>query len=189
MALKGSLSESKASSLLSHLVPTQSLQDLKKSALVVEAVVENVIIKKKLFTTLGQAKPSTCLLVSNTSTLDMDQMASVLSSKHQKMYAGWHFFSPAHVMKLVEIVVAKETSPETVALLQVLTKKIGKIGVTVGNCDGFVGNRMLNPYTSECVLLLAEGDATVESVDEAIRDFGMALGPFGMSDLAGNDIG
>jgi 3-hydroxyacyl-CoA dehydrogenase/enoyl-CoA hydratase/carnithine racemase len=189
MALKGSLSESKASLLLSRLVPSQSLQDLKECDLVVEAVVENLVIKKKLFTTLGQVTPPTCLLLSNTSTLDVDQMASVLSPKRQKMCAGWHFFSPAHVMKLVEIVVARETSPETVALLQSLTKKIGKIGVTVGNCDGFVGNRMLNPYTSECVLLLAEGDATVESVDEAIRDFGMALGPFGMSDLAGNDIG
>jgi 3-hydroxyacyl-CoA dehydrogenase/enoyl-CoA hydratase/carnithine racemase len=192
MTLKGSLSESQASLLLSRrLVPSSSLQDLKECALVVEAVVENLVIKKKIFTTLDQVTPPTCLLLSNTSTLDMDQMASVLSSpERQKMCAGWHFFSPAHVMKLVEIVVAKTTSHQTVALLQILTRKIGKIGVTVGNCDGFVGNRMLNPYTSECVLLLAEGDAaTVESVDVAILDFGMALGPFGMSDLAGNDIG
>jgi 3-hydroxyacyl-CoA dehydrogenase len=116
-------------------------------------------------------------------------MASVLLPERRGNCAGWHFFSPAHHMKLVEIVVAQKTSSETVALLQVLTKRIGKIGVTVGNCDGFVGNRMLNPYTSECVLLLAEGDATVESADKAILDFGMALGPFGMSDLAGNDIG
>jgi 3-hydroxyacyl-CoA dehydrogenase len=92
-------------------------------------------------------------------------------------------------MKLVEIVVASQTSPESVALLQVLTKRIGKVGVTVGCCDGFVGNRMLAPYTGESYLLVAEGDATVESIDEAMSAFGMAMGPFRMSDLAGNDIG
>lgn len=190
MVAKGSLSESKASSLLSRLKPSQSLQDLKECVLVVEAVIENLEVKKKIFTILGQVTPPTSLLLSNTSTLDIDQMASVLlPTTRRGNCAGWHFFSPAHRMKLVEIVVAQTTTPQTVATLQALTKRIGKIGVTVGNCDGFVGNRMLNPYTSECVLLLAEGTATVESVDKAILDFGMALGPFGMSDLAGNDIG
>ena len=93
-------------------------------------------------------------------------------------------------MKLVEIVVGSDTSQETTSILQVLTKRIGKIGVTVGNCDGFVGNRMLNPYTSEAVLLLAEGVATIEAIDGALQgEFGMALGPLQMSDLAGNDIG
>jgi len=189
MVAKGSLKESKASSLLSRLVPSQSLQDMKDCALIVEAVVEKMSIKQKIFTTLGQVTPPTALLLSNTSTLDISQMAAVVPPERQGYCAGWHFFSPAHRMKLVEIVVASQTSPETVALLQVLTKRIGKVGVTVGCCDGFVGNRMLAPYTSECGLLLAEGDATVESVDKAIVEFGMAMGPFAMSDLAGNDIG
>jgi 3-hydroxyacyl-CoA dehydrogenase len=162
---------------------------MKDCALVVEAIVENLTIKQKIFTTLGQVTPPTALLLSNTSTLDINQMAAVLPLERQGYCAGWHFFSPAHRMKLVEIVVASQTSPETVALLQVLTKRIGKVGVTVGCCDGFVGNRMLAPYTAECCLLLAEGEATVEMVDKAISDFGMAMGPFAMSDLAGNDIG
>ena len=190
MVTKGSLSASKAFSLLSRLEPSQNLQDLRECVLVVEAVVEKLHVKKTIFETLNQVTPSTSLLLSNTSTLDMDQIASVVSPNRRGYCAGWHFFSPAHVMKLVEIVVVPNTtSSETVTVLQALTKQLGKIGVIVGNCDGFVGNRMLNPYTSECVLLLTEGCATVESVDKAIVDFGMALGPFVLSDLAGNDIG
>ena len=189
MVTKGSLLGSKASSILKRLLPSQSLQDMKDCMLVLEAVVENLDIKRKIFTTLGQVTPPTALLLSNTSTLNINEMAAVLSPERQGYCAGWHFFSPAHRMKLVEIVVASQTLPETVALLQLLTKRIGKVGVTVGCCDGFVGNRMLAPYTGECCLLLAGGDATVESVDRAIVDFGMAMGVFAMSDLAGNDIG
>ena len=186
------LPESAAQGLLSRLRSTQNLSDLADCQLVVEAVVENMKIKQSLWRTLDQVVVSEeCLLLSNTSTLDMDQMASVLSPNSRARFAGWHFFSPAHVMKLVEIVVGTETAPETTALLQVLTKRIGKIGVVVGNCDGFCANRMLRPYSSEMVMVIVErgGSTTMEHVDQAMRNYGMVLGPFQMADLAGNDIG
>lgn len=189
MVTKQNLSRTQASSLVGRLIPSQSLNDMKDCALIVEAVVEKMVVKQKIFSALGKVTPPTALLLSNTSTLDINQMAAVLPPERRAYCAGWHFFSPAHRMKLVEIVVASQTSPESVALLQVLTKRIGKVGVTVGCCDGFVGNRMLAPYTGESYLLVAEGDATVESIDKAMSAFGMAMGPFRMSDLAGNDIG
>lgn len=181
---------SKADKVRANLRGSTSLQDLRDSQLVVEAVVENLTVKQQIFAQLDTIAPQTCLLLSNTSTLSIDAIASALTPARRGYCAGWHYFSPAHIMKLVEIVVGKETSQETTAILQVLTKRLGKIGVTVGNCDGFVGNRMLNPYSSEAVLLLAEGVATIKSIDAALQnDFGMALGPLLMSDLAGNDIG
>lgn len=189
MVTKRKISSDQATQLLQRLVSSTTLDDLSECQLVVEAVVENLQIKKKIFQKLEQVTGENAILVSNTSTLDVDAMAGTLSENRRGQFAGWHFFSPAHVMKLVEIVLSKETSAETVAILQALTKRIKKIGVTVGNCDGFVGNRMLHPYTTECVLMLADGEASVQSIDEALVDFGMALGPLTMSDLAGNDIG
>ena len=117
-------------------------------------------------------------------------MASVLSPARQTSFAGWHFFSPAHVMKLVEIVQGKHTATTTVVLLQALTKKIRKLGVVVGNCNGFCGNRMLRPYGREAAMILAEGGASnPQTVDQALTDdLGMAMGVFTMGDLAGNDI-
>jgi 3-hydroxyacyl-CoA dehydrogenase len=126
--------------------------------------------------------------LSNASTLDIDEMASVLDASRQSRFAGWHFFSPAHIMKLVEVVNGKATSSETTALLQALTKQVGKIGVVVGNCDGFCGNRLLKPYSAEAFMILTEGQGTIDSVDRAFLQFGMALGPFQMGDLAGNDV-
>lgn len=168
---------------------TLQLQDLQRCHLVVEAVVENLDIKRALFKKLSGICPPTALLVSNTSTLDIDSLAHAVTV-HPSRVAGWHFFSPAHVMKLVEIVSGQATSSGTTALLQTVTKQrlAGKIGVVVGNCDGFCGNRMLKPYSAETALLLVEG-ATIDQVDQALLDFGMALGPFQMSDLAGNDVG
>ena len=183
-------SPTKAASMKKNLKGSTSLLDLQHAQLVVEAVVENLNIKQTIFTQLDNITPPSCLLLSNTSTLSIDSIASTLRPSRREYCAGWHFFSPAHVMKLVEIVVGKDTSEESTAILQVLTKRLGKVGVTVGNCDGFVGNRMLNPYSSEAVLLLSQGVATIESIDGALqREFGMALGPLQMSDLAGNDIG
>jgi enoyl-CoA hydratase / 3-hydroxyacyl-CoA dehydrogenase / 3,2-trans-enoyl-CoA isomerase len=121
--------------------------------------------------------------------LDIDELASAVAPSRRPLFAGWHFFSPAHVMKLVEIVVGNVTSIETICILQQLTKRIGKIGVVVGNCDGFVGNRLLIPYGAETTLLLEEGVATVEAIDMAFLKFGIALGPFQMADLAGLDVG
>ncbi len=168
-----------------------SSKDLRESLLVIEAVFENLKIKQSIFKQLNDVvKHPRALLLSNTSTLNIDYIASALPPARRKYCAGMHFFSPAHVMKLVEIVVSSSTSSETTALIQLVTsKKLRKVGVVVGNCEGFVGNRMLFPYTGESVFVLQEGRASVAQVDKAIVSFGMALGPMTMGDLAGNDIG
>jgi len=187
---KQKMTPAMAEKLLSQqLLSTQKLQDLTDVQLVVEAVVERMHIKKSIFKTLDQVTAPNSILLSNTSTLDIDEMASVLSPQRQTTFAGWHFFSPAHVMKLVEIVKGKATSTEIVALLQMLTKRICKLGVVVGNCDGFCGNRLLRPYGRESGMILAEGGASTPlQVDKALMKFGMAMGVFTMGDLAGNDI-
>jgi 3-hydroxyacyl-CoA dehydrogenase/enoyl-CoA hydratase/carnithine racemase len=195
---KRKLTSKHCEQMKSQLVPTSNLQDLQRCALIVEAIIENMALKKDIFHKLNSILSSTnntqCILVSNTSTLDIDAMASVLDKSRRKCFAGWHFFSPAHIMKLVEIVKGQETSQETVALLQAVTQRIRKTGVVVGNCDGFCGNRLLRPYSAETVLLLVEPSLykcpSIAQVDRALRHtFGIALGPFEMSDLAGNDIG
>ena len=173
-----------ANDMLRRLRSTLSLRDLGSVQLVVEAAVEKMQIKQSIFATLKEVAPS-ALHVSNTSTLDVDAMGCA---------AGLHFFSPAHVMQLVEIVAGASTSLETVAILQVLTKRMGKISVVVGNCDGFCGNRLLKPYQAETAMLLVENDGvtrppSIQQVDAALLNFGMALGPFQLSDLAGNDVG
>jgi 3-hydroxyacyl-CoA dehydrogenase len=186
---RGRISEENAKRMIKSLKPTQRFEDLSTCSLVVEAVIENMKIKKKIFSSLNKITPAGCILLSNTSTLDIDEMASSVSISRRPLFAGWHFFSPAHVMKLVEIVVGTATSTETTCVMQQLTKRIGKTGVVVGNCDGFVGNRLLISYGAETTLLLEEGVATVSSVDKAILNFGIALGPFQMADMAGLDIG
>jgi 3-hydroxyacyl-CoA dehydrogenase/enoyl-CoA hydratase/carnithine racemase len=184
------LTAAAAQALRKRLSSTTNLHDLKHCRLVVEAVVERLDVKQSIFSTLAKVTPPDCLLLSNTSTLDIDALASVLDPSRRALFAGWHFFSPAHVMKLVEIVAGRaSTAPTTVALLQALTKRIRKIGVVVGNCDGFCGNRLLRPYSAETILLLTEDGASIAQVDAALLNFGMALGPFQMSDLAGNDVG
>ena len=191
MVKRRKMKSSQAQALEKALIPTTKLEDLKDSHLVVEAVIENMKIKQSIFRTLDQVTSSHCILLSNTSTLSIDQMATALSPSRRSSFAGWHFFSPANIMPLVEIVVGNDTTAEAVQLLQSLTKKIGKIGCVVGNCDGFCGNRMVRPYGAEAVLLLAEGVASVAQVDSALNtsNFGMAMGPLAMSDLAGNDVG
>lgn len=191
---KKRISAERAKSILAHNFFTtvdMSHGNFCKCVLVVEAVFENLDIKRAIFRQLDQVilNPQ-ALLLSNTSTLNIDSIASALSPKRRAYCAGMHFFSPAHVMKLVEIVVSSNTSPETIALVQFITsKKLKKIGVTVGNCEGFVGNRMLFPYTGEATFILEEGGANVSEVDNALTTFGMAIGPMNMGDLAGNDIG
>jgi len=187
---RGKWSLKKAESINKALKPTTKLTELKDCVLVVEAVLENLNIKRKIFETLNRVAPQNALLLSNTSSLSIDSIALALSHERRPFCAGWHFFSPAHKMKLVEIVVGEESSDETISILQNLTKRIGKIGVVVGNCDGFVGNRMFNNYTGEASFLLSEGVASVQYVDNALTKIhGMALGPFQVGDLAGNEIG
>lgn len=186
---RGKISSQVGEHLIKSLRPTMDMKQLHSCSLVVEAVIENLNIKRKIFTSLEQiTKPGT-ILCSNTSTLDIDKMAHCVSKSRRCDFAGLHFFSPAHVMKLVEIIHGTETSSSTIALLQQLCKKLKKTAVVVGNCDGFVGNRMLISYGAESAIMLEEGTATVQSMDNALVDFGMVMGPLAMGDLAGLDIG
>ena len=196
-AKKGRLSPAKAKDAMSRLVPSTDLASLADCDLVVEAAFESLAVKRDIFKKLDVLvrKPD-ALLLSNTSTLDVDAIAATLSPPRRAACAGMHFFSPAHVMKLVEVVRGRDTAQETLAAVRAVTKRLRKVPVVVGNCDGFVGNRMIHPYTTEATLLLAEcggseDGAKVADVDAALgpRGFGMAVGPFVMSDLAGNDIG
>jgi 3-hydroxyacyl-CoA dehydrogenase len=153
--------------------------------LIIEAVFENLALKKEIVAALDRvAKPGT-IIATNTSTLDIDAIAAATSRPGQVV--GLHFFSPANVMRLVEIVRGKATSPDTLATAMALAKRLGKVGVVVGNCEGFVGNRMMFPYMYECQFLVEDG-ATPEQVDKALTDFGMAMGMFAVDDMAGLDV-
>jgi len=143
-------------------------------------------LKKRVFAELDRVTRPDAVLASNTSTLDIDAIASATSRPQQVI--GHHFFSPANVMRLLEIVRGKQSSPAVIATSMGLAKTLGKVGVLVGNCRGFVGNRMFHPYQREAQFLLEEG-ATVEQVDAALTDFGMAMGPLAVGDLAGLDVG
>lgn len=163
-----------------------NLQAVADADLVIEAVFEDMPLKKKLFQQLSAVcKPDT-FLCTNTSGLDVDQLAS--ETRRPELVVGMHFFAPAHVMKLLEVVYGAHSSPETVATAMDLGKKMGKVSVAVGNCRGFVGNRMLKLYKDQTFFLLEEG-ATPELVDQALEEFGFAMGAFRMSDLSGLDVG
>ncbi|KAF3694935.1 Peroxisomal bifunctional enzyme [Channa argus] len=163
-----------------------NLQDLADVDLVIEAVFEDMTLKKKVFRQLSAVcKPGT-LLCTNTSGLDVDQLAS--QSRNPELVVGMHFFAPAHVMKLLEVVYGPQSSPQAVATAMQLGKKMGKVSVAVGNCRGFVGNRMLKLYTEQASFLLEEG-ATPDLVDQAIEEFGFPMGVFKVSDLSGLDVG
>ncbi|HEY1304007.1 MAG TPA: 3-hydroxyacyl-CoA dehydrogenase NAD-binding domain-containing protein [Vicinamibacterales bacterium] len=154
--------------------------------IVVEAVFEDMELKKTTFAELGRVTKPECVLATNSSTLDVDEFAR--ASGRPEAVIGHHFFSPANVMKLLEIVRGRETSPDTIATSIRLAKRLGKIGVVVGNCFGFVANRMLAYYMRESYLLCEEG-ASVAEIDQALTGFGMPVGPFGMQDIAGIDVG
>jgi 3-hydroxyacyl-CoA dehydrogenase len=149
-------------------------------------VFENMDLKKSTFSDLARETRADCILASNTSTLDIDEFAQ--SSGRPAQVVGHHFFSPANVMKLLEIVRGRETSKDVIATSLKLGKRLNKVGVVVGNCFGFVANRMLAYYMREAYLLLEEG-ASVSQIDKAITDFGYPVGPFGMQDIAGIDVG
>jgi 3-hydroxyacyl-CoA dehydrogenase len=154
--------------------------------LIIEAVFENLELKKQVFAELDRIAAPQCMLASNTSTLDVDQIAA--STSRPESVIGLHFFSPAHIMRLVEIVRGARTGKEIVATALSLAKKLGKVGVVVGNCWGFVGNRMMLPYMREAQFLVEEG-ATPQVVDKALYDFGMAMGIFAVDDMGGIDVG
>jgi 3-hydroxyacyl-CoA dehydrogenase len=171
---------------LDLIKPSLTYDDFASVDIVVEAVFEGMALKKQVFAELDQVSKKDAILASNTSTLDIDEIAA--STTRPQAVIGTHFFSPANVMRLLEIVRGKSTSKVVVATCMQLSKKLGKVGVLVGNCRGFVGNRMFHQYGREAVFLVEEG-ASPQAVDHALYDFGMALGPLATGDLAGLDVG
>ncbi len=171
---------------LKLIQPTLNYEEFFGVDVVVEAVFEGMALKKQVFGELDRVCKPGAILASNTSTLSIDEIAA--TTTRPQFVIGTHFFSPANVMRLLEIVRGKATSKEVIATCMQLSKKLGKIGVLVGNCRGFVGNRMFHPYVRESIFLVEEG-ASVEAVDSALYDFGMAMGPLAVGDLAGLDVG
>jgi len=170
---------------LKLIKPTLSYDDFANVDMVVEAVFEGMAFKKEVFAELDRVCKAGAILATNTSYLDVDEIAS--ATKRPEAVLGMHFFSPANVMKLLEIVRAKAASKEVIATCLQLSKKLGKVGVLAGNCRGFIGNRMFALYRREAQFLVEEG-ADVQAVDKALVKFGMAMGPLSVADLAGLDI-
>jgi len=185
-ARKGRMSAEAAAAARERVQGAATPGSVAGADLVIEAVYESMAVKQDVFAQLGALCRPGAVLATNTSTLDVDAIAA--ASGRAADVVGMHFFSPANVMRLVEVVRARETSREALATACALAKKIGKVPVTVGNCFGFVGNRMLYAYGREKEFMLLEG-ATPERIDRALTDFGMAMGPNAVGDLAGLDIG
>jgi 3-hydroxyacyl-CoA dehydrogenase len=183
---RGRYSQKATEERLKRITPTLAYDDFSNVDLVIEAVFEGMALKKEVFKELDRVCKPGAILASNTSTLSIDEIASVTSRPESVI--GTHFFSPANVMRLLEIVRGQVSSKEVVATCMQLSKTLGKIGVLVGNCRGFVGNRMFGPYRREAQFLVEEG-AGIEAVDQTLSDFGMAMGPLATGDLAGLDVG
>jgi len=183
---RGRFPQQVAEERLKRITPTLAYDDFSSVDLVVEAVFEGMALKKEIFKELDRVCKPGAILASNTSTLSIDEIAS--STSRPDFVIGTHFFSPANVMRLLEIVRGKASSKEVIATCMQLSKSLGKVGVLVGNCRGFVGNRMFGPYRREAQFLVEEG-AGIEAVDRALSDFGMAMGPLATGDLAGLDVG
>jgi 3-hydroxyacyl-CoA dehydrogenase len=184
--LKGRFSQAVMDERMALITPQLSYDGFDQADIIVEAVFEGMALKKQVFGEIDAiAKPS-CVLASNTSTLDVDEIAS--ATKRPEMVIGHHFFSPANVMRLLEVVRGKATGKEVIATSMALAKRLKKVAVLAGNCRGFIGNRMLGPYFREAQFLLEEG-ASVENVNQTLYDFGFAMGPLAVSDLAGLDVG
>jgi 3-hydroxyacyl-CoA dehydrogenase len=183
---KGRLGQAAMDERMALITPSTDYGAIADADFVIEAVFEEMDVKKEVFARLDKAAKPEAILASNTSTLDIDAIAAATGRPGQVV--GTHFFSPANVMRLLENVRGAKTSKETIAAAMELGKRMGKIAVLVGNCDGFVGNRMLHGYLREASFLLEEG-ASPSQVDKVIYDFGFAMGPFTMSDMAGLDVG
>ena len=183
---KGKLKPDKCAQRMALLSATLSYDDLSDADMVIEAVFEELGVKEAVFKALDRVMKPGAILASNTSTLDINKIAAFTQRPQDVL--GTHFFSPAQVMKLLEVVRGKETTKEVLATVMALAKKIKKTAVVSGVCDGFIGNRMIEQYGRQAGFLLDEG-CTPAQVDKAAERFGFAMGPFRMSDLAGNDIG
>jgi 3-hydroxyacyl-CoA dehydrogenase len=185
-AAKGRLGATDAATAIGRVTGHGDLAAAAPADLVIEAVFESMAVKQDVFRALDRICRPDATLATNTSTLDVDAIAA--ATGRPASVIGMHFFSPAHVMRLVEIVKGRATGPETIATALAVTRRMGKLGVVVGNCFGFVGNRMLYAYGRENQLLLLEG-ASPADIDAALRSFGMAMGPNAVGDLAGLDVG
>ena len=183
---KGSLSEAQMAARMALLTPSLDFAALSDCDLIIEAVFEDMGVKEAVFRQLDAVAKPGAILASNTSTLNLDQIAAF--TQRPSDVIGLHFFSPANIMRLLEVVRGKHTSVEVLATAMALAKTIKKLAVVSGVCDGFIGNRMIEQYSRQAGFLLEEG-ALPAQVDAAMEGFGFAMGPFRMSDLAGNDIG
>jgi 3-hydroxyacyl-CoA dehydrogenase len=183
---KGRLAQAEMDRRLALITPQITYDGFDQADIIAEAVFEGMTLKKQVFAEIDRLAKPGCILASNTSYLDIDEIASVTG--RPELVVGHHYFSPANVMRLLEIVRGRATSREVLATSMALAKRLKKNGVLAGNARGFIGNRMLTPYLREAQFLLEEG-ASVEGINEALYDFGIAMGPLAMSDLAGLDVG
>jgi len=183
---KGRFSQAVMDERMALITPQLGYEGFDHADIIVEAVFEGMALKKQVFGEVDAIAKPGCILASNTSTLDIDEIAS--ATKRPQMVIGHHFFSPANVMRLLEVVRGKATSKEVIATSMALGKRLKKVAVLAGNCRGFIGNRMLAPYFREAQFLIEEG-ASVEDVNQTLYDFGWAMGPLAVSDLAGLDVG
>ncbi|MGL5447839.1 MAG: 3-hydroxyacyl-CoA dehydrogenase NAD-binding domain-containing protein, partial [Rhabdaerophilum sp.] len=181
----GRMDEATRITRLSALSPTTDMTKLAETGLVIETVFEDMTIKLELMKQLGRLLPANTLVASNTSYLDLEQMADALPGPER--FLGLHFFSPAHVMKLVEVVRTARSSTEAIATGLTIARKLKKIAVVTGVCEGFIGNRILAKFRAQCEFMLEEG-ALPREIDAAMEAFGLAMGPFAVQDLAGLDI-
>lgn len=184
---KGRLSETDKNSILSKLIPSTSYEDAKNVQLVIEAATENRDIKLSIFKQLDELTTPETILASNTSSLSITDIAA--ATVHQERVIGMHFFNPAPVMKLVEVIKALQTSEEVVKTVRELTDKIGKTAVDVRDSYGFVVNRVLIPMINEAIFILGEGVASAEEIDEAMKlGANHPIGPLALADLIGLDV-
>ncbi|MBL8309908.1 MAG: enoyl-CoA hydratase/isomerase family protein [Burkholderiales bacterium] len=183
---KKKLKQEKLDERMGLLSSTLDYADLKDCDLIIEAVFEEIGVKEKVFQALDAVAKPGAILASNTSTLDVNKIANF--TQRPQDVVGMHFFSPANVMKLLEVVRGEKTAKDVLATVMAISKKIKKVAVVSGVCDGFIGNRMIEQYGRQGGFLLEEG-CTPQQVDKAVEKFGFAMGPFRMGDLAGNDIG
>lgn len=183
---KGKLTQDKLDGRMALLTTTLSYDDIAQADMVIEAVFEDMGVKSHVFEKLDAIMKPGAILASNTSTLDVDKIAEV--TKRPSDVVGLHFFSPANIMRLLEVVRSKHTANDVMATVMTVAKKIKKVAVVSGVCDGFIGNRMFEMYIKQAYALIEEG-ATPQQVDKAAEAFGMAMGPLRVIDLAGNDIG
>jgi 3-hydroxybutyryl-CoA dehydrogenase len=181
---KGKISSENKSTILNRIKPQPSLQSL-RADLIIEAVVEKLDIKKELFSILETVNQDTSILTTNTSSIPVTQIASVLNNPSR--FAGLHFFNPAPVMKLVEVIRGAATSPETIAVLKQFSESLGKICVEAKDSPGFIVNRVARHYYVEALKLLEENVADIQTIDQLMRSCGFKLGPFELMDLIGVD--